>query len=74
MKEDRRNPFQNEQIALFLRKEGFSIVFEGDTLELEEANGIMKPFWDLFEKNHISRFFLDNKKRNRIYSVKVIGL
>jgi hypothetical protein len=46
--------FQNEHIALFLRKEGFSIVFEGDTMELQEANGIMKPFWDLFEK--IKRF------------------
>ncbi len=42
--------FNNEKIALFIRKEGISIVFEGDVTELKDQNGVMKPFWDIFER------------------------
>jgi len=42
--------FKNENIAIFLRKEGLTLLFEGDVEELKNQNGIIRFFWELYEK------------------------
>ena len=39
----------NENIIILLRKEGISLVYEGDADDLKKQNGVMKIFWDIFE-------------------------
>ena len=41
--------FPIEHMAFFMRKEGFTFLFEGDLSELKNQNGVMKIFWDLFQ-------------------------
>lgn len=42
--------FRVEKIALFIRKEGITLVYEGDTNDLKNQNGVIKIFWDIYEK------------------------
>jgi len=42
--------FTTESIALYIRKEGISIIFEGDSNDLKNQNGVIKLLWDLYEK------------------------
>lgn len=42
--------FKNENIAFFLRKEALTFIFEGDVEDLKNQNGILKVFFELFEK------------------------
>lgn len=43
--------FKNEKIALFVRKESITFIFEGEVDEVKNPNGIIKFFFDLYEKN-----------------------
>jgi hypothetical protein len=54
--------FTIEKIALFIRKDGISIVFEGDVNDLKNTTGVMKFFWDIYEK---IKSFKGYKKTNR---------
>jgi len=42
--------FKNEQMALSLRKEAMTIIFEGDVKEFKNPNSPIKIFWDIYEK------------------------
>jgi len=42
--------FKTEQIALILRKDAITLIYEGDVEELKKQNGVIKLFWDLYEK------------------------
>jgi len=42
--------FKNEQMAIFLRKEGMVLIYEGDVADIKNQNGSIKIFWELFEK------------------------
>jgi hypothetical protein len=42
--------FKNEQIAFFLRKDSVILLFEGDVNVLKNQNGVIKTFWELYEK------------------------
>ncbi|MFN8335836.1 MAG: hypothetical protein U0U09_11980 [Cyclobacteriaceae bacterium] len=42
--------FKSENIAIILRKEGITFIYEGDVEGLRNQNGIIKIFWDLYEK------------------------
>jgi hypothetical protein len=48
--EEIRLIFRLEKIALFIKKEGITLVFEGDVEELKNQNGIIKIFWDIYGK------------------------
>ena len=65
--------FSNEKIALFLRKEGLSFIFEGDVSDLKNQNGVIKFFWDIYEN---IKKFKGYKKTNRhnliVHAVKII--
>lgn len=41
--------FANECLALYIRKEGITFIYEGDVEQIKNQNGIVKIFWDLFE-------------------------
>jgi hypothetical protein len=41
--------FTIEHLAVFIRKEGLTFIFEGDIGELKSQNGVIKVFWDLFQ-------------------------
>ena len=42
--------FKADHFALFARKEGITFLFEGDINNLKNQNGIIKLFWDLYER------------------------
>jgi hypothetical protein len=42
--------FKVEKLFLFIRKEGLTVVYEGEIDALKEQNGVIKIFWDIFEK------------------------
>ena len=42
--------FSTETIALFIRKEGITFLFEGDIIDLKNQTGVIKFFWDIYEK------------------------
>jgi len=42
--------FNTEAIAISFRKDGISIVFDGESKDLKNQNGVMKLFWDLYER------------------------
>jgi hypothetical protein len=48
--EEIRLIFRVEKIALFIKKEGITIIFEGDADDLKNQNGVIKIFWDIYEK------------------------
>lgn len=54
--------FTTETIALFIRKEGITFIFEGDTNDLKNQTGVIRFFWDIFEK---IKSFKGYKKSNR---------
>lgn len=54
--------FSTETIALFIRKEGISFLFEGDIADLKNQTGVIKFFWDIYEK---IKTFKGYKKTNR---------
>lgn len=64
--------FSNEKNALFLRKEGFTFLFEGDVNDLKNQNGVIKFFWDIYEN---IKKFKGYKKTNRhsliVHAVKI---
>src|SRR4051794_6356509 len=42
--------FKNNNIAIVMKKDGITLIFEGETAELEDETGVIKLFWDLYEK------------------------
>jgi len=60
--ESMRLIFTNENLALFIRKEGISFLYEGDIKDLKKQTGIIKFFWDIY--NNI-KTFKGYKKTNR---------
>ncbi len=42
--------FEADNFGLFARKEGLTFLFEGDIDNLMNQNGIIKLFWDLYER------------------------
>lgn len=54
--------FSTETIALFIRKEGITFLFEGDIIDLKNQTGVIKFFWDIYEK---IKTFKGYKKTNR---------
>lgn len=42
--------FRNENFAIVFKKENIIFLFEGDINDLKNQNGIIKLFWDLYEK------------------------
>ena len=42
--------FTVENIALFIRKEGITFLYEGDHNDLKNQSGVIKFFWDVYEK------------------------
>jgi len=42
--------FVSDNIAFFLRKEGLTFLFEGDTDDIKNPTGVIKFFWDIYEK------------------------
>jgi len=42
--------YNQEHMAIAFRKEGLTIVYEGEEKDLKNQNGVMKLFWDLFER------------------------
>lgn len=42
--------FNTEAIAISFRKDGITIVFDGEAKDLKNQNGVMKFFWDLYER------------------------
>jgi len=42
--------YNQEHMAIAFRKEGLTIVYEGEEGDLKNQNGVMKLFWDLFER------------------------
>lgn len=42
--------FKNENMIIVMKKDGLAFICESDKSELEDENGIMKIFWDLYEK------------------------
>jgi len=54
--------FMTETIALFIRKEGITFLFEGDIADLKNQTGVIKFFWDIYEK---IKNFKGYKKTNR---------
>lgn len=54
--------FMTETIALFIRKEGITFLFEGDVTDLKNQTGVIKFFWDIYEK---IKLFKGYKKTNR---------
>jgi len=42
--------FRKENLAIFIRKEGLTFMFEGDINDLKNSNGVIKFFWDIFEQ------------------------
>jgi len=54
--------FSTETIALFIRKEGITFLFEGDIIDLKNQTGVIKFFWDIYEK---IKSFKGYKKTNR---------
>lgn len=54
--------FTTETIALFIRKDGITFLFEGDVSDLKNQTGVIKFFWDIYEK---IKSFNGYKKTNR---------
>lgn len=48
--EEIRLIFRIEKIALFIKKEGITLVFEGNVEDLKNQNGVIRIFWDIYEK------------------------
>jgi len=42
--------FPLESIAIIIKKEGISCIFEGEVQELKRQQGIMHPFWEIYDK------------------------
>lgn len=42
--------FDNDKIALTVSKEAINFMFEGDVNDLKNQTGIIKNFWDIYEK------------------------
>lgn len=42
--------FNTEAIAISFRKDGITIVFDGESKDLKNQNGVIKLFWDLYER------------------------
>lgn len=65
--------FSTETIALFIRKEGITFIFEGDAEDLKNQTGVIKFFWDIYEK---IKSFKGYKKSNRhsiiVHSVEIM--
>jgi hypothetical protein len=65
--------FMSETIALFIRKEGITFLFEGDVDDLRNPTGVSKFFWDIYEK---IKLFKGYKKTNRhsliVHAVKIM--
>jgi len=57
-----RLTFTTEKIALFIRKEGITFLFEGDVNDLRNETGVIKFYWDIYEK---IKNFRGYKKTNR---------
>lgn len=53
--------FKNENYALFIRKEGISFLFEGDINDLRNQNGVIRFFWDIYDR---IKLFHGYKKTN----------
>lgn len=49
--------FKNENMAIILRKEGVAIVYEGDCNDLKNQNGVVKIFWELYDKMKMFKGF-----------------
>ena len=60
--ESARLIFGEQNIALFVRKDGISFIYEGDSEDLTNQNGIIKIFWDLYER---IKLFSGYKKTSR---------
>lgn len=42
--------FATDFIAFFIRKDGITFVFDGDHKDLKNQNGVIKPFFDIFDR------------------------
>lgn len=42
--------FANEHLALSIRKDGITMIYEGDQEDLKNQNGVVKFYWDIYEK------------------------
>jgi len=42
--------FEADHLAIFIRKEGITFLFEGDINDLKNQNGVIKLFWDMYER------------------------
>lgn len=42
--------FQNETLAISVRKDGLTAVFEGNVGDLKNQNGVLRIFFDMYEK------------------------
>lgn len=49
--------FNNERLAIFLRKEGISFIYEGEIQDIKESTSVVKFFWDIFEKVKLMKGF-----------------
>ncbi|MCH7535910.1 MAG: hypothetical protein IH948_09270 [Bacteroidetes bacterium] len=56
--------FTNECVVLFLRKEGINFMYEGNSEELLDPNGIMKLFWDLYERVKLFEGYKGTKRHS----------
>ncbi len=64
--------FSNETLALFIRKEGISFLFEGDVTELKNQTGAIKFFWDIYDNIKTFKGFKKTNRHNLIvHSVEI---
>ncbi len=65
--------FVTETIALFIRKEGITFLFEGDVNDLKNQTGVIKFFWDIYEKIKAFKGFKKTHKHSLIiHAVKIL--
>lgn len=49
--------FKNENMAIIFRKEGIAVIYEGDSNDVKNQNGVVKIFWEIFEKMKMFKGF-----------------
>jgi hypothetical protein len=65
--------FMTETIALFIRKEGITFLFEGDVNDLKNQTGVIKFFWDIYEKIKTFKGYKKTHKHSLIvHAVKIL--
>jgi hypothetical protein len=73
--------FKNEYFGIYLRKEALTFVYDGDPEDLKHQNGIIRFYWELYEKikafegytrtnrHQLTTHLVDIKEKNAIDEV-----